>query len=81
MLIDVTSVQPLPDYKLGLLFEDGKRGIFDVAPLLNQGVFQKLRDVDTFNQARVEFGTVTWPGNVDIAPETLYDGCKDVSED
>ena len=25
-----------------------------------------------FNSARVEFGTVIWPGDVDISPETLY---------
>ncbi len=29
--------------------------------------------VNSFRQARVEHGTVVWPGNIDIAPETLYD--------
>ncbi|MEE1273734.1 MAG: DUF2442 domain-containing protein [Olegusella sp.] len=72
MLIDVASVRPLPDYKLDLLFGDRKHGIFDVAPLLGQGVFQRLKDINTFNRACVEYGTITWPGDVDIAPEALY---------
>jgi hypothetical protein len=32
-----------------------------------------LQDIDLFNQAFVALDTVCWPGDLDIAPETLYD--------
>jgi hypothetical protein len=32
-----------------------------------------LKNVPLFMKASVENGTVVWPGNIDIAPETLWD--------
>lgn len=74
-LIDVVEVEPLADYRISLLFEDGKRGIYDVSPLLDRGVFQALADLSVFNAAFIDCGTVTWPGEIDIAPEELYENC------
>lgn len=54
--------------------EDGRRGVFDVAPYLDFGVFRELRDVNYFNQVGVLFGAVTWSNEQDIAPETLLEG-------
>jgi hypothetical protein len=38
-----------------------------------KGIFTKFQDENFFNQAYVGYDTVCWPGNLDIAPETLYD--------
>jgi hypothetical protein len=69
----VTYVSPKPDYHLELVFNTGEKKIFNVRPYLDKGVFRQLKDTQMFNQAYVAFGTVCWPGNLDIAPETLYD--------
>ena len=71
MYWDVKLVKPLSDYRLYVEIEDGRKGIFDVKPYLNRGVFQELRNVSYFNQVGIAFGAVTWPHEQDIAPETL----------
>lgn len=68
----VAYVEPTGEYRLKLVFTNGETGIFDCSPLLDFGVFRELRDIDYFNQARVEYGTVTWPHEQDICPDTLY---------
>lgn len=70
--ISVTQVKPLPDYKLFLEFETGEQRIFDVTPYLEKGVFAQLKDLERFNLAIACYGTVEWPGDIDISPETLY---------
>jgi hypothetical protein len=73
MLLDVVFVKPLPEFKLSLEFENQEKRIFDVAPYLEMGVFCQLKDTKIFNRAFIDGGTVMWPGEIDIAPETLYD--------
>jgi hypothetical protein len=68
----IKCVSVLPDYKLDLEFTSGERGIFDCNPLLNFGVFKELSDLNYFKQARVLDGTVAWPHEQDICPDTLY---------
>lgn len=72
-LLDVIEVQANKDYTLTLVFENHERRTFDMTPWLEQKPFQKLKDVNLFLQASLDYGTVVWPGNIDIAPETLYD--------
>lgn len=61
------------DFHLELKFSTGEAGLFDMRPYLDKGVFRRLQDLALFKQAYVAFDTVCWPGNLDIAPETLYD--------
>jgi len=73
-LLDVTHVLARPDYKLLLAFENGDVRIFDMRPQLDRKPFDRLRDPAEFAAAFVDLGTVCWPGEIDIDPETLYDG-------
>lgn len=75
MRFHVTLAQPISDTQLYLEFEDGRRGTYDVAPLMGEGVFRKLTDPKEFRQARSDGFTVVWPCGVDIAPEELYEAC------
>ena len=71
MYWDVKFVKPLPDYYIYVEIENGNKGIFDLKPYLNLGVFRELQDMHYFNQVHILFGAVTWPNEQDIAPETL----------
>jgi hypothetical protein len=71
MYWDVKNVRPLSDYRIYVEIEDGRKGIFDLKPYLDHGVFRELRDLNYFNQVGIQFGAVTWPHEQDIAPETL----------
>lgn len=56
-------------------FEDGLVAEVDLSYLLDYGgVFKPLRDLNYFRQLRAdsEAGTIVWPNQADIAPETLY---------
>ena len=69
----VVRVVPREDFSLELWFDTGDHRLFDARPYLNRGVFVRLQDVSLFKQAFVALDTVCWPGNLDIAPETLFD--------
>jgi hypothetical protein len=71
MYWDVTTVKPLSDYRLYVEIADGRKGIFDMRPYLDHGVFRALRDVGYFERVGILFGAITWPNEQDIAPETL----------
>ncbi len=73
MFPDVIAVETLPDYCLLLTFEQGEKKYFDMKPYLHATVFQPLKNVSFFKLAQVDYGTVVWSNDIDIAPETLYD--------
>lgn len=73
ILLDVLTVKATKDFRLHLEFENGEKRIFDMTPLLEKKPFIRLKGSPLFLAARVDYGTVCWPGNIDIAPETLYD--------
>jgi len=68
----VVTVTPGDDYTLYLVFTNGEKAIYDCRDLLDHGVFKELRDKNYFKQVRAEQGTIAWPHEQDICPDTLY---------
>jgi hypothetical protein len=77
-LLDVVRVVAQKDYTLLIEFENGEKRRFDMRPFLDQKPFSRLKDSPLFLKATVACGTVVWPGNIDIAPETLWDQSEPV---
>ena len=68
----VTAVRPMPGYRLEITFSNGEIGTYDCRSLLDFGVFAELKDEEYFRRARAVGGTVVWPNEQDICPDTLY---------
>ena len=80
MLLDVVKVRASPEFTLLLEFENGERRCFDMNPYIDQKPWDRLRSRHAFVCAFVEIGTVAWPGNIDIDPETLYEYSRPLAE-
>jgi hypothetical protein len=66
---------PLDGCTVRVRFEDGTAADVDLSYLVEHGgVFEPLRDPEFFRRLRAdpEAGTIVWPNEADIAPETLY---------
>ena len=71
-MIKVIDVTANDDFSLDLKFADGLTKRFDAKPYLELEVFRELKDLVYFKQVGIAFGTVQWPHEQDISPETLY---------
>ena len=75
MYHDLIKIEYLGDYRLKLFFDNSKQGIIDFQDYVNKGgVFSRFSNIDFFKKAFIhkELGILCWPGDIDIAPETLY---------
>ena len=69
----VLNVEVIPPYTLKLWFEDGSIKLYDFTPKLEYRCFKRLRNKGFFRCAFADGSSVAWPGNIDIAPEELYE--------
>ncbi len=68
----VESVSTDSNYSLKLTFSNGEKRVYDCSTLLDFGVFKELKNKHYFNKVKVVDGTVAWPHEQDICPDTLY---------
>jgi Protein of unknown function (DUF2442) len=73
-LVDIIGVEVLGDQQLQLTFADGVVGNVSFDRTQWTGVLAPLADPEFFKQVHVDRDsrTITWPGELDLAPEPLY---------
>jgi hypothetical protein len=74
----VVEARYLGDYKIWLEFNDGRKGVVDLADELYGAELLPLRDRCLFSQFYLDYGlaSIAWLDGQDFAPEFLYDRLK-----
>jgi len=65
-------VAPLENYRLALIFDNNRRGIFDLSSYLSDPYFSRLKDKNLFRSVKVNPLTVEWANGIDLCPDELY---------
>jgi len=78
----VESFEIVSPYTLKIAFDDGTEQIINFEPVLAGELFGSLRNLDLFNQVKIdpEVHTLVWPNGCDFEPATLHDWPKVVDE-
>ncbi len=74
MFLHVTEAKYAGDYRIEVLFNNGRRGVADLSNALEGPVFAPLKNIAEFRKFKVdeEIETVIWPNGADLAPEYIY---------
>lgn len=75
----VAAVQALDGYRLHVRFVDGIESEVWMEALIHSpgaGVFGHLADPRLFGAVGLEHGVVTWPAEIDLAPDAMYNAIK-----
>jgi hypothetical protein len=75
--VDVVTVERLEHLRLRVTFRDGLSGEVVFRDSHLTGVFEPLRDPGLFAQVRCDQGFVSWPGELDLAPDAMYAAIKE----
>ena len=71
----VESFEIISPYTLKVRFDDNSEQVIDFEPVLSGELFGPLRDLNLFNQVKIdtEVHTLMWPNGGDFDPATLHD--------
>ena len=71
----VQSFKIVSPYTVCVRFEDRTEQTIDFEPILAGELYGPLRDLELFNQVRVDSDvhTLVWPNGADFDPATLHD--------
>ena len=72
-LHSVVDAKPLDEMKVFVSFDNGVSGVFDCSYLVRDRYWAKLKSPAFFRQVRAECGTLCWPEDIDLPPESVWD--------
>jgi hypothetical protein len=75
----VVQLEALADFQLSVTFLDGLTGIVDLSHLAHSpdaGVFAASAGPARFAAVGLVYGAVTWPGEVDLAPDAMHQALR-----
>ncbi|MCL5991871.1 MAG: DUF2442 domain-containing protein [Bacteroidetes bacterium] len=68
----LNNAVPLKQLLIELHYNNGEVRLIDIAKYCKSDFFKELKDWNCFSRLKIATGTVTWPNEQDLAPETLY---------
>ena len=70
----ITAVEPLPEYRLLVTFDNGAQRVYDCTPLLDRNSFRLLRTPAFFRSVAVDPGGygISWSDEADLAESELW---------
>lgn len=73
-MIDIVDFEIVGPYTMRIQFNDGAERVINFEPVLYGYYYARLRDMDFFNQVRLdpEVHTLVWPNGADFDPAMLY---------
>lgn len=77
---EVIRVEIIGKLTLRVHFADGLTGQVPFLPSHLTGVFVPLKEPAFFAQAFVDHGAAAWPGDIDLAPDAMYQAIKSRGE-
>ena len=66
------EVEPMKNYILKVIFDNGEIKLFDVKPYLDFVQFEELKDETMFNTVKICGLSIEWNNGADICPDELY---------
>ena len=68
----LNAARVIDDHRVAVTFEGGQKAVFDCAPYFKQPYWRKLSDPEFFRTVYVDYGHLTWPGDIDISPIEVW---------
>ncbi len=76
-LLEVTKAEYLEGYRFIVWFNDGAIKLIDLTGYLRKPHLAPLKEYGRIRRFQIDLGTIIWEGEIDIAPEYLYNIATD----